>query len=196
MGVASVYYLTSACSCNAQFTVHCIHSLSGDLVSTLHQLGQMHTMAGDIDKAIESYRESLDVFREMHGEQMGPEMCITLGNLATMCYVKACICEEIDQELEMILATEQYFQVWQCFLVCYSVLLLVLGGCPLTPSKSRTCSHEKFCMLLCTVRPVVHAFTLNCCPRLLSPCLVSGVTEAENPAVCLRQVRQLPLQPG
>lgn len=84
--------------------------IKGDLVSTLHQLGQMHTMAGDLDKAIESYRESLDVFREMHNGQLGPEMCITLGNLATICYVKACVCEGIDQELEMILATEQYFQ--------------------------------------------------------------------------------------
>lgn len=84
--------------------------IKGDLVTTLQQLGQMHTMAGDIDKAIESYRESLDVFREMHNGQLGPEMCETLGNLATMCYVKACICEEIDQELAMILAAEQYFQ--------------------------------------------------------------------------------------
>lgn len=71
----------------------------------------MHTMAGDVDKAIESYRESLDVFREMHNGQLGPEMCETLGSLATMCYVKACVCENIDQELEMILAAEQYFQV-------------------------------------------------------------------------------------
>lgn len=27
-----------------------------------------------------------------------------------MCYVKACLCEEIDRELEMILTTEQHFQ--------------------------------------------------------------------------------------
>lgn len=84
--------------------------IKGDLVTTLQQLGQMHTMAGDIDKSIDSYRESLDVFREMHNGQLAPELCETLGNLATMCYVKACICEEIDQELEMILAAEQYFQ--------------------------------------------------------------------------------------
>ncbi|XP_005111554.2 uncharacterized protein LOC101849810 [Aplysia californica] len=84
--------------------------IKGDLVSTLHQLGQMHSMAGDVDKAIESYRESLDVFRELHNGELAPEMCITLGNLATMCYVKACICEDIDSELEMILSAEQYFQ--------------------------------------------------------------------------------------
>ncbi|RUS73540.1 hypothetical protein EGW08_018698 [Elysia chlorotica] len=84
--------------------------IKGDLVSTLHQLGQMHSMAGDIDKAIESYKESLEVFRELHHGQLAPEMCITLGNLATMCYVKACICEDLDSELEMILSAEQYFQ--------------------------------------------------------------------------------------
>ncbi|GFO04981.1 tetratricopeptide repeat protein 28 [Plakobranchus ocellatus] len=84
--------------------------IKGDLVSTLHQLGQMHSMAGDIDKAIESYKESLEVFRELHNGQLAPEMCITLGNLATMCYVKACICEDLDSELEMILSAEQYFQ--------------------------------------------------------------------------------------
>uniref|UniRef100_A0A0B6ZVX8 Tetratricopeptide repeat protein 30 n=1 Tax=Arion vulgaris TaxID=1028688 RepID=A0A0B6ZVX8_9EUPU len=84
--------------------------IKGDLVSTLHQLGQMHSMAGDVDKAIESYKESLEVFREIHNGQLAPEMCITLGNLATMCYVKACICEDIDSELDMILSAEQYFQ--------------------------------------------------------------------------------------
>ncbi|KAK7009611.1 tetratricopeptide repeat protein 28 [Biomphalaria glabrata] len=84
--------------------------IKGDLVSTLHQLGQMHSMAGDVDKAIESYKESLEVFREIHNGELAPEMCITLGNLATMCYVKACICEDIDSELEMILSAEQYFQ--------------------------------------------------------------------------------------
>lgn len=84
--------------------------IKGDLVSTLHQLGQMHSMAGDVDKAIESYKESLEVFRELHNGELAPEMCITLGNLATMCYVKACICEDIDSELEMILSAEQYFQ--------------------------------------------------------------------------------------
>ncbi|CAG5125478.1 unnamed protein product, partial [Candidula unifasciata] len=84
--------------------------IKGDLVSTLHQLGQMHSMAGDVDKAIESYKESLEVFRELHYGQLAPEMCITLGNLATMCYVKACICEDIDSELDMILSAEQYFQ--------------------------------------------------------------------------------------
>ncbi|KAK7478408.1 hypothetical protein BaRGS_00030333, partial [Batillaria attramentaria] len=100
--------------------------IKGDLVTTLQQLGQMHIMAGDIDKAIESYRESLDVFREMHNGQLSPEMCETLGNLATMCYVKACVCEEIDQELEMILAAEQYFQeslkleIKQCVCVKYA----------------------------------------------------------------------------
>ncbi|KAK6180467.1 hypothetical protein SNE40_012615 [Patella caerulea] len=84
--------------------------IKGDLVSTLYQLGQMHSMAGDVDKAIDSYKEGLEVFRELHGGNLGPEMCVTLGNLATMCYVKACICEDIDSELQMILAAEGYFQ--------------------------------------------------------------------------------------
>ncbi|XP_050399997.1 uncharacterized protein LOC126817240 isoform X2 [Patella vulgata] len=84
--------------------------IKGDLVSTLYQLGQMHSMAGDVDKAIDSYKEGLEVFRELHGGTLGPEMCVTLGNLATMCYVKACICEDIDSELQMILAAEGYFQ--------------------------------------------------------------------------------------
>ncbi|ESP00547.1 hypothetical protein LOTGIDRAFT_157823 [Lottia gigantea] len=83
--------------------------IKGDLVSTLYQLGQMHSMAGDVDKAIDSYKESLEVFRELHNT-LGPEMCVTLGNLATMCYVKACICEDIDSELQMILAAEGHFQ--------------------------------------------------------------------------------------
>ncbi|XP_070206524.1 uncharacterized protein [Littorina saxatilis] len=108
--------------------------IKGDLVSTLQQLGQMHTMSGDIDKAIESYRDCLEVYREMHNEQLGPEMCITLGELATICYVKACICEEIDQELEMILAAEQYFQeslkleIKQCVCVKYAIFLYSQGN--------------------------------------------------------------------
>lgn len=81
-----------------------------DLVSTLLQLGQMHSMAGDVDKAIESFTESLEVYREIHDDKLGPDMCTTLGNLATMFYVKACISDEIDKELEMILAAEQHFQ--------------------------------------------------------------------------------------
>ena len=74
----------------------------------------MHSMAGDVDKAIDSYKESLEVYRELHDGGLGPEMCTSLGNLATMCYVKACICESFDQELEMILAAEQFFQVIFC----------------------------------------------------------------------------------
>lgn len=83
--------------------------IKGDLVSTLKQLGQMHSMAGDVDKAMESYNECIEIFKEIHGK-LEPEVCETLGNLATMCYVKACICEDIDQELQMILRAEQYFQ--------------------------------------------------------------------------------------
>ncbi|XP_052829161.1 uncharacterized protein LOC106878778 isoform X2 [Octopus bimaculoides] len=83
--------------------------IKGDLVSTLKQLGQMHSVAGDVEKAIESYNECIEIYKEIHGK-LEPEMCETLGNLATMCYVKACICEDIEQELEMILRAEQCFQ--------------------------------------------------------------------------------------
>ncbi|KAK3579998.1 hypothetical protein CHS0354_025324 [Potamilus streckersoni] len=81
-----------------------------DLINTLNQLGQMHSMAGDVEKAIGSYKESLEVYREIHDGKLGPEMCPTLGNLAAICYVKACISDQLDEELEMILTTEQYFQ--------------------------------------------------------------------------------------
>lgn len=81
-----------------------------DLINTLNQLGEMHSLAGDIDKAIESYKESLDVFREIHHGELGPDMCTTLGNLAAICYVKACLSDEIEEELEMIAQAEQYFQ--------------------------------------------------------------------------------------
>ncbi|XP_067665194.1 uncharacterized protein [Haliotis asinina] len=84
--------------------------IKGDLVSTLYQLGQMHSFAGDVDKAIDSYKESIEISKELHGGEVGPELCSMLGNLATMCYVKACICESIEQELELILKAEQYFQ--------------------------------------------------------------------------------------
>lgn len=80
-----------------------------DLISTLHQLGQMHSKTGDVDKAIESYMDSIEIYKEIHG-QLGPDMCATLGNLAAMCYVKACICENIDEELQMILNAEKHFQ--------------------------------------------------------------------------------------
>lgn len=86
------------------------NDIKEDLIHTLTQLGQMHSSAGDVDQAIDSFNESLEVYREIHDGKLGKEMCSTLGNLATMCYVKACICEEIDRELEMILTTEQHFQ--------------------------------------------------------------------------------------
>lgn len=86
------------------------NDIKEDLIHTLTQLGQMHSTAGDVDGAIDSFNESLEVYREIHDGHLGKEMCATLGNLATMCYVKACLCEEIDRELEMILITEQHFQ--------------------------------------------------------------------------------------
>ncbi|XP_062595209.1 uncharacterized protein LOC134256547 [Saccostrea cucullata] len=86
------------------------NDIKEDLIHTLTQLGQMHSSAGDVEQAIDSFNESLEVYREIHDGKLGKEMCSTLGNLATMCYVKACLCEEIDSELEMILTTEQHFQ--------------------------------------------------------------------------------------
>ncbi|XP_076105155.1 uncharacterized protein LOC143073469 isoform X1 [Mytilus galloprovincialis] len=84
--------------------------IKGDLAATLHSLGQMYCGAGDVDKAIDSYNESLEVYREIHNGNLGPEVVSTLGDLAAMCYVKACLCDDVDSELEMIVATEKYFQ--------------------------------------------------------------------------------------
>lgn len=84
--------------------------IKGDLAITLHSLGQMYCGAGDVNKAIESYNESLEVYREIHNGKLGPEVASTLSNIATMCYVKACLCDDVDSELEMIVATEKYFQ--------------------------------------------------------------------------------------
>lgn len=84
--------------------------IKGDLATTLHSLGQMYCGAGDVEKAIESYNESLEVYREIHNGKLGPEVISTLGNIAAMCYVKACLCDDVDSELEMIVATEKYFQ--------------------------------------------------------------------------------------
>ena len=81
-----------------------------DLINTLNQLGEMHSLAGDVDKAIESYKECLEVFREIHEGELGPDMCPTLGNLAAICYVKACLSDEIEQELHMIQMADQYFK--------------------------------------------------------------------------------------
>lgn len=83
--------------------------IKGDLINTLHQLGHMHSAAGDVDKAIGSYKECLEVFREIHRGQLGPEMCTTLGNLAAICYVKACIAENETEEHEMIEESQTYF---------------------------------------------------------------------------------------
>jgi hypothetical protein len=68
----------------------------------------MYCGAGDVNKAIESYNESLEVYREIHDGKLGPEVASTLSNIATMCYVKACLCDDVDSELEMIVATEKY----------------------------------------------------------------------------------------
>ncbi|KAH3713425.1 hypothetical protein DPMN_073218 [Dreissena polymorpha] len=84
--------------------------IKGDLISTLHQLGHMHSAAGDVNKAIESYKECLEVFREIHKGQLGPEMCTTLGNLAAICYVKACIADDYREEQAMNESAEAYFQ--------------------------------------------------------------------------------------
>lgn len=83
--------------------------IKGDLVTTLHQLGNMHSMAGDADQAIQSYKDCVEIYQEVHGD-LGPEMSIILGNLATMCYVKACTSEDTEEELEMTIAAEQNFQ--------------------------------------------------------------------------------------
>lgn len=83
--------------------------IRGDLFNTLHQLGHMHSVAGDVDKAIESYKECLEVFREIHKGELRPEMCTTLGNLATICYVKACIADSLEDEDEMTSAADSYF---------------------------------------------------------------------------------------
>lgn len=84
--------------------------IKGDLINTLHQLAHMHSVAGDVDKAIDSYKESLEVFREIHKGELGPEMCTTLGNLAAICYVKACISDTLDEEAKMTEAADSYFQ--------------------------------------------------------------------------------------
>ena len=83
--------------------------IKGDLITTLHQLGHMHSDAGDVDKAIESYKECLEVFREIHKGKLGPEMCTTLGNLAAVCYVKACLETDEAEEHEMIEESHMYF---------------------------------------------------------------------------------------
>ncbi|KAL4227717.1 hypothetical protein ACF0H5_013152 [Mactra antiquata] len=84
--------------------------IKGDLIHTLHQLGHMHSSAGDVDKAIESYKECLEVFREIHNGELGPEMCTTLGNLAAISYVKACLSDSVADEAEMNDASDAYFQ--------------------------------------------------------------------------------------
>ncbi|XP_064608313.1 uncharacterized protein LOC135472640 [Liolophura sinensis] len=83
--------------------------IKGDLVTTLHQLGNMHSMSGDADQAIQSFKDCVEIYQEVHGD-LGPEMSIILGNLATMCYVKACTSEGAEEELEMTIAAEQNFQ--------------------------------------------------------------------------------------
>lgn len=84
--------------------------IRGDLIHTLHQLGHMHSSAGDVNKAIESYRECLEVFREIHKGELGPEMCTTLGNLAAICYVKACIAEDEREDRAMTESADAYFK--------------------------------------------------------------------------------------
>ena len=86
------------------------NDIKGDLINTLNQLGQMHSMAGDVDQAIDSFNESVEVYKEIHGNELGSDMCTILGNLGTMYYVKACVCDEIDEELDMILKAEKHFQ--------------------------------------------------------------------------------------
>ena len=81
-----------------------------DLINTLNQLGYMHSVSGDVNKAIEAYKECLEVFREIHNGELGPEMCTTLGNLAAMCYVKACIAEDPKEDQKMTAAADNYFQ--------------------------------------------------------------------------------------
>ncbi|XP_064646989.1 uncharacterized protein LOC135499890 [Lineus longissimus] len=84
--------------------------IRGDLVSLMHQLGQTHTLACEVDKAMECYLECIEAYEEDH-DSLGPEMSATYGNLATLCHVKACMTECGTENEQMLYKAENYYQI-------------------------------------------------------------------------------------
>ena len=89
-------YLEQALDCQKNVQT----SIKGDLVGTLHQLGLTYTLAGDIDRAIECYKDSYEAYKEEH-HSPGPEMSRTLGNLGMLYHLKYCL-EDDEQEDAML----------------------------------------------------------------------------------------------
>ena len=83
--------------------------IKGDLVSMLHQLGIVHTLDCDVDRAIDCYVECLDQYKETHGPY-GPEMSATLANLASMYHVKATTMETEHEKQSFMNLADQYFK--------------------------------------------------------------------------------------
>ncbi|XP_013380852.1 uncharacterized protein LOC106151951 isoform X2 [Lingula anatina] len=83
--------------------------IEADMVGLMHQLGQIHTVLGDIDKAIEAYQESLDAYKQMY-VTIGPEMAVTLGNMASVMTYKAQSLLNETERMNLLQVANSHFQ--------------------------------------------------------------------------------------
>ena len=83
-------------------------SICGDLIGILSQLGMTYSLSGDLDRAIDCYRECVEAMREMVGLPL-PRHAPTYGSLATLYHVKACIQDDNDKMVEYLHLSEKHY---------------------------------------------------------------------------------------
>ena len=76
-------YLEQALDCQRSVQT----AIRGDMLDMMKQLGLTYTLAGDLDRAIECYRDCVDAYHEVSSSP-GPALTGTLGSLANLYHVK------------------------------------------------------------------------------------------------------------
>ncbi len=98
-------YLRQALDCQKNVE----NNIKDDMVNIQQQLGLTYTMSGDMDKAIECYSECLESYSEMSGSHAG-NMAQVYGKLGTLHHVKACLQEDNDHMIDLLLIAEKNYQ--------------------------------------------------------------------------------------
>jgi tetratricopeptide (TPR) repeat protein len=90
------------------------YTIKDDLIGILKQLGMTYALAGDVDRAIECYSESVEAYEEMTSV-FASDIALTLGTLATLYHVKACIQDDSDDMNDLCLMAERCYRDAICY---------------------------------------------------------------------------------
>ena len=98
-------YLEQALDCQKNVE----NTIKDDLIGIQKQLGVTYIMAGDIDKAIECYTDVLEALEDVP-DANPTDIARSLGTLASLYHVRACLQEDNEEMIELLTTAESYYQ--------------------------------------------------------------------------------------